>query len=104
MTVVAPPELRSVLSGIIFGETTTIGLRHHEVERETLERELVAVETPLGPVRVKVARREGRIVNAAPEFEDCARLATAHGRTVKDIQALAIQSYGTRAQRQGRDA
>lgn len=104
LTVVAPPELRSTLSAIIFGETTTIGLRHHEVERETLEREWVAVQTPLGPVRFKVARRDGRVVNAAPEFEDCARLAAAHGRTVKDIQALAIQSYGTGAHRQGRDA
>jgi pyridinium-3,5-bisthiocarboxylic acid mononucleotide nickel chelatase len=94
LTVVAPPALRADLSAIIFNETTTIGLRHHEVERECLSREMVAVDTPLGPVRFKLASRDGRVVNAAPEFEDCARLAAAHGRTVKDVQALAIQSYG----------
>ena len=62
LTVVAPPELRSTLSGIIFSETTTIGLRHHEVERERLAREIVTVETPLGAIRFKVAlaRRPGR--------------------------------------------
>jgi uncharacterized protein (DUF111 family) len=49
-------------------------------------------------VRFKVAWRNGRIVNAAPEFEDCAALAAAHGRTVKEVQALAIQCYGTRGQ------
>ena len=48
LTVVAPPEQRAALADIIFRETTTIGLRHYEVERECLEREIVAVETPLG--------------------------------------------------------
>ena len=64
LTVVAPPALRATLSGIIFSETTTIGLRHHEVERECLAREMVTVETPLGAIRFKVARRDGRVVNA----------------------------------------
>jgi pyridinium-3,5-bisthiocarboxylic acid mononucleotide nickel chelatase len=96
ITVVSPPDRREALSSIIFGETTTIGLRAHEVERECLPREMVTVETPLGPIRFKVARRGGRVVNASPEFEDCARLAAAHGRTVKDVQALAIQCFGGR--------
>ena len=50
----------------IFRETTTIGLRYHEVERECLEREIVTVDTPLGAVRFKVAWRDGRVVNAVP--------------------------------------
>jgi len=96
LTVIAPPDRREALSAIIFGETTTIGMRSHEVERECLPRETVTVETPLGPVRFKVARRGGHVVNAAPEFEDCARLAAVHGRTMKDVQALAIQCFGGR--------
>jgi len=103
LTVVAPPDRREALSSIIFGETTTIGLRAQEVERECLPREVVPVETPLGPIRFKVARRGGQVVNASPEFDDCARLAAVHGRTVKDVQALAIQCFGERvAQRDGR--
>jgi uncharacterized protein (DUF111 family) len=97
LTVVARPDLRAALADVIFQETTTIGLRHYEVARECLEREIIAVETTLGPVRFKLARRNGRVINAVPEFEDCAALARAHNVSVKDVQALAIQAYGTRA-------
>jgi hypothetical protein len=97
LTVVAPPSLRTVLSDVIFRETTTIGLRHAEVERECLRREIVTVDTTLGPVRFKLAWREGRVVNAVPEFEDCAALSRVHHMSVKDVQALALQAYGSRA-------
>jgi uncharacterized protein (TIGR00299 family) protein len=96
LTVVTAPERRPMLADIIFKETTTIGLRHYDVDRECLQRELVTVETPAGPVRVKIAWREGRVVNAVPEFEDCARLATAANLSVKEVQALAIKAYGSR--------
>ena len=66
LTVVAPPERRDALSEIIFRETTTIGLRYAEVDRECLRRELVTVETPVGAVRIKLAWRDGRLVNAVP--------------------------------------
>ena len=93
MTVIAPPELRPVLSGIIFRETTTIGLRFSEVEREVLAREITTVETPAGRVRVKLAWHEGAVVNAVPEFEDCARLARANQLPVKAVQAMAVEAY-----------
>jgi pyridinium-3,5-bisthiocarboxylic acid mononucleotide nickel chelatase len=94
LTIVAPPDRRGPLADIIFRETTTIGVRYSEVDRECLTREAVPVETRVGTVRMKVARRDGRIVNAAPEFEDCARLAAEHGLPVKEVQALAVQAYG----------
>lgn len=94
LTVIGPPALKDALVTIVFRETTTIGLRHYEVERECLRRELVPVETRLGPVRFKVAWRNGRIVNAVPEFDDCAALARRHNVSVKDVQAIAIQAYG----------
>ena len=97
LTVVAPPDLRTTLSDLIFRETTTIGLRHSEVQRECLRREIVAVDTTFGPVRFKLAYRDGRVVNAVPEFEDCAALARTHGLSVKDVQAIALQAYGARA-------
>jgi uncharacterized protein (TIGR00299 family) protein len=93
LTVVAAPERRAALADIVFRETTTIGLRFQEVERECLRREIIAVETPLGPVRVKLAWRDGRVVNAVPEFEDCAALSRAHNVAVKDVQAMAVQAY-----------
>ena len=93
LTVVAKPERKRDIADIIFRETTTIGLRHSEVARECLQRELVSVDTPLGAVRFKVARRDGRVVNAAPEFDDCARLAAAHNLPVKEVQAIANKAY-----------
>jgi len=97
LTVVGRPDQRSALTDIVFHETTTIGLRYSEVEREVLDREVVAVDTALGKVRFKLASRGGRVINATPEFEDCAALARAHNMPVKDVQALALQAYGARA-------
>ena len=93
LTVVASPALRGAMSEIIFRETTTIGLRYSEVERDCLVREFVDVETPVGKVRMKLAWRDGRVVNAVPEFEDCAKLAAAHNLPVKDVQALAVTAW-----------
>ncbi len=96
LTVVAPPDLRARMTDVVFSETTTIGLRHYEVDRECLERAIVAVETPLGTVRFKVASRDGRVMNATPEFEDCAQLAAANNLPVKEVQAMAQRAYGGR--------
>ena len=88
------------MTDVIFRETTTIGLRHHDVDRECLQREIVDVETPIGAVRFKIAWRDGRIVNAVPEFEDCAKLAAASDLPLKEVQAIAAQAYGALQSRQ----
>jgi uncharacterized protein (TIGR00299 family) protein len=93
LTILVRPEQREELSAIVFRETTTIGVRYHDVLRERLEREIVAVETPLGSIRFKVARLGDTIVNAAPEFEDCLRIASERGVPVKDVQATASKAY-----------
>ena len=93
VTVIARPADRDALAGILFRETTTIGLRYQELDRERLARESVSVETPLGSVRIKIARRGGAIMNASPEFEDCVRLARERQVPVKDVQALAMRAY-----------
>ena len=93
VTIIAAPDHREVLSDIVFRESTTIGLRFSEMTRECLGRSTTTVETRVGPVRVKVAQRGGRIVNVAPEFEDCVRLATSGGLSVKEVQALAHKAY-----------
>jgi uncharacterized protein (TIGR00299 family) protein len=93
LTVVAPPDLRPRMTDVIFRETTTIGLRHYDVDRECLEREIVHVETPIGTVRFKVASRAGHVLNDVPEFDDCAKLAVAHNLPVKEVQAIAVKAY-----------
>ena len=93
VSIVALPADREALAGLLFRETTTIGVRFQEMDRERLEREEVTVETPLGPVRFKLAARNGDLVNAAPEFDDCLRLAERHDLPVKAVQSLATKAY-----------
>jgi uncharacterized protein (TIGR00299 family) protein len=93
LTVVVAPSGYGKVADVLFRETTTIGVRRYDVERECLAREIVTVETPVGAVRFKIARRDARIMNAAPEFEDCLQIASARGLSVKEVQALAIAAY-----------
>ena len=93
LTVIAPPEARERLTGVVFRESTTIGVRYREMERVCLDRETVTVQTSFGAVRMKVARQNGEVLNASPEFDDCARLAAERNVAVKDVQAAAVKSY-----------
>ena len=93
LTVVAAPDSRERLTAMVFRETTTIGVRYREMARECLDRETVAVETPLGSIRIKVARRAGEVLNASPEFDDCVRISEATGSSLKDVQAAALKAY-----------
>ncbi|MCY4028526.1 MAG: nickel pincer cofactor biosynthesis protein LarC [Acidobacteria bacterium] len=93
VTVLAAPDRRHAVSEVLFAETTTLGVRTSETTRECLERHLVEVETPLGTIPIKVARRGGAVLNAAPEFEDCVRVAETHGMSVKQVHAVAMKAY-----------
>ena len=93
VTVISPLDRREALSAVLFTDSTTIGVRYQEVLRERLAREVRTVETPVGAIRFKVATRDGRVLNAAPEFEDCARAAADRGMSIKDVQALAQKAW-----------
>lgn len=92
VTVIAPTARRQPLTDVLFRDSTTIGIRYEEMSRTCLERAIETVATPYGPVQFKVARRDGREMNASPEFDDCLRLAAEHGVPVKTVQAAAIQA------------
>ena len=93
LQVLAPSDAVERLSRIIFQETTTIGLRRHPAQRTTLEREFVEVETEYGAVKIKVSRMDGEVVNFAPEYEDCVRIARERSVSLKLVQSLAISAY-----------
>jgi uncharacterized protein (DUF111 family) len=83
------PE-RERLSAIIFAETSTIGIRSYPVSRMALRRESREVNTPYGSVRVKLSHTpEGR-VHAAPEYEDCKRIAQEKNFPLKLIYEAAL--------------
>jgi uncharacterized protein (TIGR00299 family) protein len=93
VTIIAPPASRERIAAVLFTDTTTIGMRYQEMRRDVLDREIRSIDTPLGPVRFKIASRAGRVLNAAPEFDDCARIATERGMAIKDVQALATRAW-----------
>ena len=85
---------RDALTKLLFDETTTLGVRSYEVERRALEREFVGVETEFGAINVKVARRrDGRVSNVAPEFEDCRAAAMQAGVPLHVVEAAARAAY-----------
>ena len=93
VTVLAPPERREALTAMLFTDTTTIGVRYQEMSRECLDREIVTVETRLGAIRFKVASRKGQVLNASPEFDDCARIAAERSLPLKEVQAVAMAAW-----------
>jgi len=96
VTVIAPPALGQAMTDLLFRESTTIGVRYEEMSRTCLDRTVETVRTPYGDVRFKIARRDGRELNAAPEFEDIARLAAEHGVSIKTVQAAAVAARAPR--------
>jgi uncharacterized protein (TIGR00299 family) protein len=94
MTVLCRPDLVPALQELLFRETTTIGLRWRLEKKAALAREFVAVETRWGKVSIKIARLpDGTIANAAPEYEDCRRIAAGDAVPLKQVMEEAMRVY-----------
>ncbi|HEY9284849.1 MAG TPA: nickel pincer cofactor biosynthesis protein LarC [Pyrinomonadaceae bacterium] len=87
------PRERDALTQLLFDETTTLGVRSYEVERRALAREIVRVETRFGTIGVKVARRDGRVTNVTPEYDDCRAAAASHDAPLRDVESAARAAY-----------
>jgi hypothetical protein len=93
VTVLCRPAEREKFSDLLFRETTTLGVRQSTVKRRTLQRESISMETSLGSIRVKVARLNAHVLNFAPEYEDCRKLAVEHDVPLKQVLAEAIFQF-----------
>jgi pyridinium-3,5-bisthiocarboxylic acid mononucleotide nickel chelatase len=92
LRVLCRPEQVDPLLAILFAETSTLGVRQQTVLRHCLARTSHTVETPYGPVRVKVASWGAGQVKAAPEYEDCRRLAELSGAPLREVYQAAEQA------------
>jgi pyridinium-3,5-bisthiocarboxylic acid mononucleotide nickel chelatase len=90
VTVIARPEAREAVGEILFREGTTLGVRYHEVRRDVLERRFVTAVTPYGRIRVKEGLLGGKVVNRAPELEDCRKAAQKKKVPLKAVQQAAL--------------
>ncbi|HKM48300.1 MAG TPA: nickel pincer cofactor biosynthesis protein LarC [Terriglobales bacterium] len=93
LTVLAKVEDADRLTRTIFAETTTLGVRRREEQRQTLSRRWETVDTTWGPVRIKIANMNGTVSNYAPEYEDCRTLAEAQHVPLRTVMQEAIQQY-----------
>jgi uncharacterized protein (TIGR00299 family) protein len=89
LSVLCPPGTEAALRAVLWRETSTLGVRGLPVRKWTLERRVVEVGVLGGKARVKLGLDQGVVVNLAPEFADCARLAAQTGQPLKAVMARA---------------
>ena len=90
LAALARPDAEGEIARVLLEETSALGVRVSRLERYELDREERVVELEGGTVRVKVGILDGRVVNVAPEHDDCAAVAKATGRSVKSVWAEAL--------------
>jgi uncharacterized protein (TIGR00299 family) protein len=90
LSALARPDAERAVAEALLRETSTLGVRVSQLDRIELDRESWTVEVAGEPVRVKVGRLDGRIMNYAPEHADCERVARATGEPVKSVWARAL--------------
>jgi hypothetical protein len=83
-------------SEMILRETTAFGVRRTLAERRKLRREFTTVKTRFGGVTVKLGKLGGKIVQAAPEFESCKKVAALKKVPLREVFAAAVQSLKSR--------
>jgi len=93
LNVLAKPDDADKLAQIIFAETTTLGVRRREENRQVLARKWQTVSTQFGDVRIKIASLNGTVSSYAPEYEDCRRIAAEHRVPLKLVMQEAVQRY-----------
>ena len=93
VTVLCKPEDEPKFHDMLFAETTTLGVRTYTAERRVLARQWDTVRTSFGEVRIKVARLNGHIQQASPEFEDCRKLAEAKNVPLQRVMDEAIRAW-----------
>ena len=98
VTILCKPAEAARLMDLVFRETTTIGVRTHEVRRKVLDREIAVVTTPFGEIRMKVSHMNGSLLNATPEYDDCQRIAVQQGIPLKQVIAAASFEFQKQSQ------
>ncbi|HUM05068.1 MAG TPA: nickel pincer cofactor biosynthesis protein LarC [Terriglobales bacterium] len=95
LTVLCKPEAADRLTRLVFAETTTLGVRRRDEQRQTLTRRWETVRTSWGDVRIKIASMNGSISNYAPEYEDCRMLAETNHVPLKLVIEEAVRAYAS---------
>ncbi len=93
LSVLTDKSTTDAILDAIFRETTSIGVRIREVGRRKLLREIAAVDTVYGRVKMKISRRSGEVLTATPEYEDCLRIAKEKNVPLKTVMEEAKNQF-----------
>ncbi len=89
LSVICLPQESEALAYLLLRETTTLGVRMQHMQRRKAQRDIQQIMTPLGPILVKVKRLGTRLISAAPEYEECQRIANEQHLPLADVYELA---------------
>ncbi len=93
LTVLCNPSDSHAMEHLILRETSTLGVRIRHDRRSCLSRSHTAVSTEYGEIRVKTGTLAGKMLNAAPEFQDCRAAAERHKVPLKRVQQMAMIAF-----------
>lgn len=91
VSVLCSAEDKEKFAELLYNETTTLGVRIKEIERECLDRETLSVKTEFGKAEVKIALLKERIVNIKPEYEDVRKISIEKGKPFKEIYEAFVE-------------
>jgi uncharacterized protein (TIGR00299 family) protein len=89
VSVIAPEARRGAIERTLILESTTIGIRATPISRTRAPRAFRSVATRWGDVRLKLRGWDGRVISAAPEYDDCLRLSRDHSVPIREVWAEA---------------
>jgi pyridinium-3,5-bisthiocarboxylic acid mononucleotide nickel chelatase len=95
VTVICVPEMSNALAQVLLRETTTLGVRLQQMQRLKAQRTQQHIETPLGPLLVKVKRLGTRVLSTTPEYEDCQRIAHEKHLSLSEVYEVAQRAIAT---------
>jgi len=93
LTVLCAHAEADKFSELLVRETSTFGIRRYAAERRKLRREFITVQTSYGSVTVKLGKLDGKVLQAAPEFESCKKLAERAEVPIKEVYDAAIRAF-----------
>ncbi len=93
LTLLCAPDDADRFSELLLTQTSSFGVRRYSAERRKLKRDFATVTTPYGPVTIKLGRLDGHVLQAAPEFESCKKVAAQANVPLKAVYEAAIRAY-----------
>jgi uncharacterized protein (TIGR00299 family) protein len=89
ISVICSMDTTERMTALLFSETTTLGVRILQAQREVVTRKSTEIDTTYGKVRIKFTESG----SFTPEYEDCRRAAREHGIPLRAVIAEANQAF-----------